>query len=615
MKRKILITVLALTISLSSVACNNSSTDATTETTTTQVRKSTELEPPISEIEQASELEQPSETEQPSDSKQLDSTESSNDSKQPNKTESSNDSKQPDKTESSSDSKQPDKTESSNDSKQPDKTESSDDSKQPDKTESSDDSKQTDNTESSDDSTMRPVASAYDTQFTDYIKSGNYYLMVTDGMVDSLTPNSLIYILNAQGEYLAINNQNADGSIAHQSMTSFVFGEDIIAIAKISDNQYRLLTADGAYFNNEIYKSIKKSNDVLILEKATSSGSTYSFYDSQLHLIRDNYTELDAISSYKSFGENHVIQGKAKGTNTTATFIHDSKWSCLDYIENQYIRYAIHETLIWTGTELRDQSYNPVTPPIPSWINPNGEQVIVTGIETALLGDDYCGIYVNVVDESGNISTGYFIIDGDFNTYKSEEDIEDFLWVEGYGITVMMDPFWAERYLIWNDTKEVICTMCDWYDMVIKTYGETGQVYGLAGDLYSDGSVLAWVGATYNGGDYKGTTFLLTPEDNYSIDKAINLGSEIFYKNGIYYSYDTQEIYLNRTFIPCHRLLTYADTTYYVLENTDGSYTVYDSDHTAYFTTNENLVDALSPQHFISVSESNGTTYYQLIQK
>ena len=178
----------------------------------------------------------------------------------------------------------------------------------------------------------------------------------------------------------------------------------------------------------------------------------------------------------------------------------------------------------------------------------------------------------------------------------------------------MYDAANGLRYVAWKDTGEKIFESLDWSERAYAEYN-TMNIYGISADLYTDGSILAWVGINPPDGEIIYTTYLLKEEDGYSIDKATNLGMEISYNKGLYCAYDTKQLYLNHTLVDYHTLLFNSKESYYVLENDDGTFTVYLPDQTEHFTTTENLIHSFSPDLFMAEIDNDGTVLYKLIKK
>lgn len=471
---------------------------------------------------------------------------------------------------------------------------------------------------------LPPLASVYDTQFANYADSGHYLLMVTDGHIAStadwsnkLTADSDIYIMGKDGEYHAIHNKNANGKQKYLAIAPCTFNKKVLAIVQVEGNYLNLLLPDGTLLDATTkFRSFVGYNDFVIAHTRSDSGTTYNIYDSNLNLLKAGISDFSAITNCYSFGEYTVIRGKDAAQDIFISCVYDKNWNRIDYIPgtgNEVNVYTvIHGTYLWTGSTLRDQNYNEVTLKVPDFIHPNGESVQVQRVSDYSTDSEYCYVYVLVTDSNNNTTETYYIIDDNNHFYKNEAELKDILWVECHGVNIMCNIDTFDRYVVWKDTGEVIYTMLDWDTRIKEIYGDAA-VYGLAGDAYTDGSVIAMISVIANG-EYLETGFLLRKEDGYSVDKAIHIGPAIVYYKGLYYAYDTNQVYLNHTLVDCHNMLFNDEEGYYVLENADGTFTVYRPDQTAHFTTSDNIIYSFSPSCFLAESTENGITSYKLLQ-
>ena len=488
-----------------------------------------------------------------------------------------------------------------------------------------DSSSETDTSSEPESPVTQPLASIYETQFTDYVESSHYMIMVTDGtispdnaIVPSLTIDSDIYILGKDGTSYAFDNVDEKGRIKYVSVAPFTASDKALAIVQFKTNYINLLMPDGTLFDaNTSFRTFRYFEDFIVALISTEAGPAYNIYDNNLNLLKEGITGFEAISSCYKYGDLTVLHGYIpNGDHLSAyTFIYDKNWNCIDTIAQPDSGLNVYTVLngkyLWAGDSLRDENYNEVTLPIPDYLHPNGEDVTIRYIATISSGPKYCSVEVTITNASGESHDSYYVIDDEYNFYRTSVGLPDTLHVECHGINVMYSMEEGQRYVVWQDTGERIFSMLDWDSRVRELYG-AASVYGISADVYSDGSVLAWVAATSAEG-YHESTFLLRESDGYSVEKAINLGVVISYRNGLYYSYDTKQIYLNHQLIDCHNIIFTPDNTYYVLKNSDGTFTLYDSSHTACQTSADEITSSFGFGHFITQKNIDGTVYYQLI--
>lgn len=470
-----------------------------------------------------------------------------------------------------------------------------------------------------------PFESVYETQYTGYTDAGRYIMLITEGsigttnnMISDLTPDTDIYFLHENGQCQAIHNKDSQGNIKYTAIAPFTPSDAALAVVMVQGNYKNLLMPDGSLLDSTtLFRSFYFYNGYVIATISSTDNSTFNIYDANLNLLKEGLTDFDSIQYCYAFGEYIILQGHALGGKYLDTRVYDKNWNCIDYIagtDNTVPVYLVlNDTYLWAGDSLRDKNYNEATLPIPDYIHPNGEEVTIDLISSGLSAPGHYEVNVSVTDANGTITSKYFIIDDNFNTYEDEFSLEDYVWLECEGLNVMYDVDHGLRYVAWKNTGEKIFESLDWSERAYAEYN-TMNIYGISADLYTDGSILAWVGINPPDGEIIFTTYLLKEEDGYSIDKATNLGVEISYNKGLYYCYNTKQLYLNHTLVDYHTLLFNSEESYYILENNDGAFTVYRSDQTEHFTTTEKLIYSFSPSLFMAEIDNDGTGLYKLIK-
>lgn len=433
------------------------------------------------------------------------------------------------------------------------------------------------------------------------------------GAQDALTKDSVVYIYAGGDKYIAVSNKDGAGNSKYKYVYDPVFkAEGIVATVQTTGGKYNLVKSDGTMLSKDNgYTSLSVKNGYLIAGKNNGNAITYDIYDGNLKCIYSNYKDMTSVENFNVFGNYKVVGGKVSG-GTAATYVYDTNWKCIDKVQNKGSFNIIwNGTYLWNGATLRDKSYNKVNIPVYDGIVGAGETGTVTAIYE--LDNKFARIDMTVAKADGSQAYAEYVLGSDMKTYVDEYVIGPYLYIEFEGVNVMMDD--GTRYLVWQHDGSTICSMGDWYDRVKQIWGDTAQEYGLWGGPCDDNMVVVGVPVIYGGEHYVECMFVLKKSDNYALDKAIYVGEDtLMLKHGLWYVYNQNKIYVNYNMVDVHKIMFNSNSSYYEMVNADKTYTVYDANGKAYFTSDKLVIDTMNDDVFVSEKTDNGKTYYGVIE-
>ena len=445
------------------------------------------------------------------------------------------------------------------------------------------------------------------------LEGGKFGDSKTVGAQDALTKESVVYIYTGGDKYIAVNNKDVAGNAKYKYAYASVFKVDgLVATVQTADGKYNLVKTDGTLLSKESnFTSLLVKNGYLIVGNTKGDTVTYDIYDEDLKCIRSDYKDMTSVEDFDVFGNYKVVRGKVSG-NVSANYVYDANWKCVDKIQGKSsFRIIWNGTCLWNGATFRDKSYNKVDVPVYEGLLGAGETGDITSVYE--LGDKFVQIRMTVTKADGSKENAGYVLGSDMKTYADEYEIGPYLFIEFKDVNVMMND--GTRYLVWKRDGKVICTMGDWYERVQQIWGDTAQEYGLWGEYCDDNMVVVNVPVVYGGEHYVEGTFVLKKSDNYALEKAIYVGDDpLKLQHGLWYVYNQNKIYVNYNMVDVHKIMFNSNSSYYEMVNADKTYTVYDADGKAYFTSDKQVVDTVNDDVFVSEKTVDGKIYYGVIE-
>lgn len=420
--------------------------------------------------------------------------------------------------------------------------------------------------------------SLYDQTYKGYYQVDTTHILITNDQYGHLPKaNTLIYIVDENGNYNVMANQNEDGDKIYNSIITLGKAGFLMRLVK-PDKTYVLVD----YYGN-IYGSDKGYTklDIITVNGATGLIASsdkegeiiYDIYGNNCELIIENLKELSEVDTCDKIGSYTYLYGQTND-NVDGIFVYNDKGECIDNIQGKgTYRSMLGNNYVWDGTNLWDNNRNKVEVPLTEELSKSDNLKIL-----------------NVYAKNDEIATVQCEVNNKIYEYsfdkllKIRTDIENptYIVVEDFGeILKLKDGLDGSEFVAFEADEKPLFKINDWIPVMKKVVECDLKLNELNAHMYDDGVILVDATVTYgsekNGWQTVTYAFFLYEKDGYDINKVVLLGMSngLKEKNGIWCSTKSNLMIRDgEGFFRSH--LYYAgDGVYYCNVHEDSTYTLY----------------------------------------
>ncbi len=473
------------------------------------------------------------------------------------------------------------------------------------------------------DETLYP--SVWEQGFEGYMQSGTSHIFITNDKYGyALSNETLIYVVDDQGEYAVVVNKNDAGERIYKSISGYALWGFVAKLTK-EDGTFDLLDADGNIFGaGRGYSQVSVSRvngEIAMVAKYTANDvASFDIYNQDRELIVEGYTGLNTVNGYDTIGSYTYVSGY-RDDKTAAILVYDSDGKCVDTIEGKSTYDRLFDgKYIWDGTTMWDGEHNAVEVPIPTNLKDIGKVVLW---DVYVKDDTLTSVHAAVTTAEGEEEHFNYSFDSQLNIRNDVKDPTFTVWVDNGEVLVMRDGRDGDRFIALAADQKPLFWIYDWAAPMGEIYETNVDPYSINAYMYDEGVMLVEITVYYSnekdGDTFATNAFLLYEKDGYAIDKAVNLGCADYLSNrdDIWYNTSTGFTLVDGQ-VSYHKwMFTAGDGVYYyeIAKGDDGTvYTIYTAYGDKVGAVGELVKGVVKKDAYVVHGKVNGYLKYKLVK-
>lgn len=433
-------------------------------------------------------------------------------------------------------------------------------------------------TEEPETSELDKYPSVYDQTYKGYQQVDTTHILITnDQYGHSLKSNSLIYVVDENGDYYVMANQSEDGDRIYKSIIPLGRAGCLMRFVKPDDTYVLVDYFGNIYGNDKGYTRLEiitvNGMTGLVTTSDKEGEKIYDIYGNNCELIIENCKELSKVDACDKIGSYTYVYGQIS-EDVEGIFVYNDKGECIDNIQKKgAYRSMFDNNYVWDGSNLWDKNRNKVEVPLLEEIS-KSENIKV----------------LNIYAKNEEIATVECEVNGkrykySFDkTFKIRTDIENptYIVVQDYGKTLKIkDGLEGAEFVAFATDEKPIFMINDWIPIMKNWTEKNVKLEELNAYLYDEGVILVdvtvYYGSEKNGWSKDTVAFFLYEKDGYDVNKAISVGkgNGLIEKNGVWCSTKSNLMIRDGEALFRRHLYYAGDGVYYCNVHEDSTYTLF----------------------------------------
>ena len=454
--------------------------------------------------------------------------------------------------------------------------------------------------------------SIFDQTFKGYFQVGSTHIFTTNDQYGyGMKANTLVYIVNEQGDYIVLTNQDEYGEKLYKSMICLNQSGFLMGLVKPDDTYVLVDYYGNIYGANKGYTELNfvtVNGDVGVIASSDKNGEAmYDIYDATCKLVVENCKELKDVVSCDIVGSYTYVYGNIDD-KVEAVFVYNDKSECIDNIEDKgTYRSILNNSYIWDGTSLRDGNRQIVEIPLAEEVTSHND---VELLNVYSKNDELATVQC----EAGGKKYEYSID----KSLKVRTDVNNpaYIEVESFGeVLKLKDGLDGEEFIAFATDEKPLFKVDDWIGVMEKVVERNITLNYVDAYMCSDGVMLVDANVTYgsekNGWETVSYAFFLYEKDGYNVNKAVEIGicNDLKEKNGIWCSTKLALMIKDgESFF--RRYLYYAgDGVYYCEFYEDSTYTLFSANGEEICLSKNSIKGVINKDLCVEVINSDGIRY------